>query len=126
MGGIGASTGAGGSAIVITMPDAGADRSASTCGNGVLDETEQCDDGNTVSGDGCSRICQVENNYDCPTAGQACVNLAVCGNGVLTSDETCDDGNTVGGDGCSADCSQVEPGWLCLAPGVRCDQRFLG
>ncbi len=30
------------------------------CGNGVLDDAEGCDDGNTVSGDGCSSQCQVE------------------------------------------------------------------
>ena len=31
-----------------------------TCGNGVLDAGEQCDDGNTASGDCCSSICQIE------------------------------------------------------------------
>ncbi|GIU68715.1 MAG: hypothetical protein KatS3mg001_565 [Candidatus Pacearchaeota archaeon] len=32
------------------------------CGDGILDTSlgEQCDDGNTVSGDGCSSICQIE------------------------------------------------------------------
>gem|GEM_PF-2556453 len=30
------------------------------CGNGVLDETEQCDDGNTASHDGCSESCAWE------------------------------------------------------------------
>lgn len=30
------------------------------CGNGVLDAGEQCDDSNTVSGDGCSSTCKVE------------------------------------------------------------------
>ncbi len=30
------------------------------CGNGVLDPTEQCDDGNNVSGDGCSASCRLE------------------------------------------------------------------
>lgn len=29
----------------------------SVCGNGVREGTEQCDDGNTADGDGCSRIC---------------------------------------------------------------------
>jgi len=29
----------------------------SVCGNGVLEEGEQCDDGNNVSGDGCSSTC---------------------------------------------------------------------
>ena len=31
-----------------------------TCGNGVLDEFEQCDDGNLNNGDGCSSLCQKE------------------------------------------------------------------
>src|SRR5262245_42443019 len=31
-----------------------------TCGNGILEPGEQCDDGNTVSGDGCSGSCQIE------------------------------------------------------------------
>ncbi|HUJ60921.1 MAG TPA: DUF4215 domain-containing protein [Kofleriaceae bacterium] len=30
------------------------------CGNGILDEGEQCDDGNTVDGDGCSSTCMFE------------------------------------------------------------------
>src|SRR5690242_18073018 len=35
-----------------------------TCGNGQIDPGEQCDDGNTTSGDGCSATCQTE-----PTMG---------------------------------------------------------
>src|SRR5207237_6615532 len=31
------------------------------CGNGVVEGTEECDDHNTVSGDGCSATCQLEN-----------------------------------------------------------------
>jgi MYXO-CTERM domain-containing protein len=31
-----------------------------TCGNGQLDDGEQCDDGNTTDGDGCSAACQNE------------------------------------------------------------------
>jgi cysteine-rich repeat protein len=35
------------------------------CGNGVLESKEECDDGNTISEDGCSSICQKEDkpNY---------------------------------------------------------------
>ena len=92
----------------------------SNCGNGTLDSGEQCDDGNTASGDGCNALCQLEANYVCKTPGQACTNLAECGNGVLTSNETCDDGNTVSGDGCSGDCSTVEDGYVCRVPGKPC------
>ena len=31
-----------------------------SCGDGILTAVEQCDDGNTVSGDGCSSTCQFE------------------------------------------------------------------
>src|SRR5262249_3965124 len=67
-----------------------------TCGDGVLQEPEQCDDGNLVDTDGCKRDCT----------------LPRCGDGVVQSGEQCDDGNTNGGDGCSTACS-VEAGWLC-------------
>lgn len=117
------SSGGGGVIISLTFPDASArmDRpSGGTCGDGVIERNEGCDDGNTISGDGCSRICQVESNWNCPTEGQLCENLAKCGNSILTSDETCDDGNTVDGDGCSKDCSKVELGWQCRVPGKPC------
>jgi len=32
-----------------------------TCGNGVVEGTEECDDHNMASGDGCSATCQLEN-----------------------------------------------------------------
>ena len=37
-----------------------ADCSTQTCGNGTIEWTEICDDGNTNSGDGCSSSCQSE------------------------------------------------------------------
>jgi cysteine-rich repeat protein len=63
------------------------------CSNSALDPNEQCDDGNTVSGDGCSSECQLE-------TGRA----LVCGDGILTANEQCDDRNVRNGDGCSAGC----------------------
>jgi fibro-slime domain-containing protein len=113
-------SGTGGAIVIINTPDAAPDMPTASCGNGTLDGTEQCDDGNSQSGDGCSKICQIESNHDCPKVGQPCVNQAVCGNGLLTSDETCDDGNTADGDGCSADCKNVESGWQCRVPGKPC------
>ena len=123
-GGAGGHRGSGGvTGIVINVdgPDAAADRPTGPyCGDGELGRNEQCDDGNTKSGDGCSRICQVEANYICPEAGKPCINQAVCGNGTLTSNEACDDGNAKSGDGCSSDCKAVEPGFACRVPGKPC------
>ncbi len=36
------------------------DCSPAHCGDGVVDTGEQCDDGNTVAGDGCDPLCQLE------------------------------------------------------------------
>jgi fibro-slime domain-containing protein len=35
------------------------------CGNGSIEAGEQCDDGNTLAGDGCSPSCQVETGFSC-------------------------------------------------------------
>lgn len=35
------------------------------CGDGVRNGEEQCDDNNTISGDGCSNVCVIEAFYDC-------------------------------------------------------------
>lgn len=96
-----------------------------SCGNGQADnDAEQCDDGNTEGGDGCSKTCQFENpnEWDCPRTGN-CTSLAVCGNSVRSSLEACDDGNASDGDGCSADCTQIEDGWQCRMPGKPCVPR---
>jgi len=63
------------------------------CGNAILEGAEQCDDGNTLNGDGCSSVCQFEGNVS-----------AICGNGVWELPEQCDDGNLLNGDGCSSIC----------------------
>ena len=78
------------------------------CGDGIVQAGlgEECDDGNTNNGDGCSSSCQTE------------VPAPVCGNGTLEAGEECDDGNTVDLDGCSSNC-QTEH--ACIAnPGI-CD-----
>ena len=84
-----------------------------TCGNGMPEGSEQCDDGNNDLGDGCTPYCRLEPS--CPAAGGAC-NTA-CGDGLLLpsdkmAGQACDDGNTQAGDGCSADC-KLEQGYAC-------------
>ena len=65
------------------------DQGAALCGNGEIDLSEVCDDGNTLSGDGCSADCESDET---------------CGNGQVDLGELCDDGGDVGevlGDFCS-------------------------
>ena len=69
------------------------------CGDGIINQaSEQCDDGNTEDGDGCSQFCQTEVAPPDP----------FCGDGTIDPGEECDDGNTVNGDGCDSNC-QEEP-----------------
>lgn len=70
-----------------------------TCGDGVLEYGEQCDDANTQPGDGCDASCRRE---------------SICGDGVIEYGEQCDDGNTQPDDGCNSGCwvesvSESEP-----------------
>ncbi len=67
----------------------------SVCGNGKLETDEECDDGNTVSSDGCDANCKKETTIN-----------PVCGNGKIETGEECDDGNTISGDGCDANCKK--------------------
>ncbi len=86
-----------------------------TCGNGMIDPGETCDDGNSTSGDGCSSTCQTEIGWACPMVGMPCVRQVYCGDGIVEAPETCDDGNTTPGDGCSGTC-QLEPNYTCMTP----------
>jgi cysteine-rich repeat protein len=72
-----------------------------TCGDQVVDSSEQCDDGNGESCDGCSAACMIEAGH-------------VCGDGVVEPGcgEQCDDGNTAARDGCDYAC-QVEACYAC-------------
>jgi cysteine-rich repeat protein len=89
------------------------------CGDGVVSLREDCDDGDTDNGDGCSATCAIEPGYGCTGAPSTCAQT--CGNGALNPGEQCDDGNTTAGDGCNASC-RVEAGHACPTPGQACVQ----
>src|SRR5262249_31159332 len=64
------------------------------CGNGVVEEGERCDDGNTMSGDGCSADCR---------------SLERCGNAIVDTakGEACDCGDGTPGQTPPAQCNGV-------------------
>ena len=45
--------------------DASTSTGVGNCGDGLISESEQCDDSNLASGDGCSAICGIEPGYAC-------------------------------------------------------------
>ncbi|MGA7742425.1 MAG: DUF4215 domain-containing protein [Polyangia bacterium] len=102
------------------------------CGNGVLTSDEACDDGNTVSGDGCSGDCKtIEPGWQCPVPGKPCT--PICGDGKVELGKQCDDGvspaqktgpNAID-DGCSVTC-EIEPGWSCTGSPSVCTKAVCG
>ncbi|MBU1240974.1 DUF4215 domain-containing protein, partial [Myxococcota bacterium] len=83
------------------------DSSSSVCGNSTVETGEECDDGNTTSGDGCAANCTWE---------------STCGNNIVEGGEECDDGNTTDGDGCAADCTwESTCGNTIVEGGEECD-----
>lgn len=85
------------------------------CGDSKVELGEECDDGNTNNGDGCSSNCLLEGAVGSAVCGNGgiCKINADCQNGAVCSQvsfncvelgEACDDGNTKNGDGCSDHC----------------------
>lgn len=79
-----------------------------TCGDGIVNGDEECDDANDNDTDAC---------VECK--------LATCGDGYLRRRlEQCDDANLVSGDGCSALCQEEESPYCGdghTDPGEDCD-----
>lgn len=71
------------------------------CSDGIMADGEDCDDGNSNPGDGCSG-CLIDNDYECKQDfGMKSICTLLCGNGALDTNEECDDYNQVKNDGCS-------------------------
>ncbi len=98
-----------------TSPDNTTSPCSSTCGDGVVECSEQCDEGNS-------------NSDITPGACRTSCLLPSCGDGLVDPDlgEQCDDGNTTSCDGCDGFC-QPEAGSGCgngsldLGEGEFCD-----
>lgn len=91
-----------------------------SCGDKLIIKTlgEECDDGNTANGDGCSSSCKLESGFNCAGTPTEC--FTICGDSIVTSVEKCDDGNNNGGDGCSGLC-KVEFGYTCKGSPSSCE-----
>lgn len=87
----------------------------SICGDSTFSNPpEECDDGNTISGDGCTNDCTIEPGYTCSTTSPTVCQK--CGDGKRAGTEICDDGNTFAYDGCSDKCI-LEKGFTCAGGG---------
>jgi cysteine-rich repeat protein len=89
-----------------------------TCGDNQIEGAEQCDDGDTDPGDGCSATCQIESGWTCTGEPSTCV--TVCGDGLIRGIEACDDDDLDNNDGCSSTCT-IETGWTCAGEPSVCD-----
>lgn len=67
------------------------------CGDAMVSNGEECDDGNATSNDGCDAACKRE------TPG-----TPSCGDKKVDEGEECDDGNVTPNDGCNALCKKEE------------------
>ncbi|WAS97664.1 DUF4215 domain-containing protein [Nannocystis punicea] len=103
----------------------------SECGNGILEDGEECDDGNSSDTDECPTNCKIavcgdgfvragsevcddkinDGSYEGCAPGCSALGPR-CGDGVLQADEgeLCDDGNQTAGDGCNACLTENLPG----------------
>lgn len=94
-----------------------------SCGNGVINALEDCDDGNAVANDGCSPACTQEEGWVClAMAGGSGLSecRTICGDGLIRGEEECDDGDLDPGNGCSATCT-VEDLYTCTGEPSVCE-----
>ena len=110
------------------------------CGNGILDEGEECDDANAANGDGCDSACNTEACFGCagepsdctpdvsgtlcPDDANVCTDDVCDGIGACThpaNAEPCDDAVYCNGaDTCAGGSCSLHAGDPCLAANVEC------
>lgn len=105
------------------------------CGDGYILNAEECEDWNTVNGDGCSSTCMFETGWELvqhdntvPDGKNKTIMKAKCADGLKLSVEACDDGNTDSNaaTGCNVDCTGSNPGYLChVVPGTTVSTCFI-
>lgn len=109
------------------------------CGNGIVQDAEQCDDGNSSNSDACLANCtlafcgdgfvhvgfeQCDDANDTPNDDCVSCAVAFCGDGFVHAGfEQCDDGNKNENDGCTTQCTfnNGACGNGVIEPGEQCD-----
>lgn len=89
------------------------------CGDGVLDKGEECDDSNTINGDGCSYNCMIENHGGGTTTPTKGCDLCDATVGLNKCDITTGCSNTPYGTMCAC-----RPGYRAAVPGDNIDQHW--
>jgi len=114
------------------------DCTPAACGDGVVNAAagEECEDDNSVDGDGCDTNCTltacgngvVTMGEECDDAGASATcdvdcTAVVCGDGVVNAaaGEECEDGNAVDADGCDSNCTFTRCGNGVVTAGEQCD-----
>ncbi|MCB9640117.1 MAG: DUF4215 domain-containing protein [Myxococcales bacterium] len=108
------------------------------CGDGIVQEGEECDDGNSLNTDACTATCKkatcgdgfvqkgVEEcddgakNADDAACSKSC-KKTFCGDGIVQQNEACDDGNKNNNDGCTNLCRLPKCGDGIVQDGEECD-----
>jgi cysteine-rich repeat protein len=87
-----------------------------TCGNGIVDVGETCDDGNFVDSDGCANNCGIS-----LACGNGRIDLGEECDGTILNGQTCNSQNFIGGGnlGCSSSC-QFDT-FSCIDISIRLD-----
>src|SRR5690554_2730484 len=119
--------------VTLTVVDVFATQSSSTkqvfvftCGDQIVQEGEECDDGNDDNSDMCTNECLLNvcgdgfvyegveecddgNSNDLDGCSNSCV-VTYCGDGIVQLGEDCDDGNNEDGDDCPSNCKLSNDG----------------
>ena len=131
-------TGVSATATTSTTTDGTTTIGPPSCGDGMIDPGEECDNGamngndqvckadctNNVCGDGFvgpGEGCDDGNANDGDGCSAACVG-EMCGNGNTDPGEECDDGNTKQDDGCTNACKLPACGDMIVQMGEACDE----
>lgn len=92
----------------IVTADPALDATGCSCGDGVLDGAEECDDG-------------AANSDTLPDACRTTCENAACGDDVQDTGEACDDGDLIEGNGCDSNCTPTGCGNGIVTVGEECD-----